>query len=51
MYAAIARRFGGIRGYLISTEQKIKDESAPEVLHDELNIRGMFNLYQEQNEK
>lgn len=51
MYAAIARRFGGIRSYLISTEQKIKDESAPEVLHDELNIRGMFNLYQEQNEK
>lgn len=51
MYAAIARRFGGIRDYLISTEQKIKDESAPEVLHDELNIRGMFNLYQEQNEK
>lgn len=51
MYTAIARRFGGVRGYLISTEQKIKDESAPEVLHDELNIRGMFNLYQEQNEK
>lgn len=51
MYAAIARRFGGTTRYLISTEQKIKDESAPEVLHDELNIRGIFNLYQEQNEK